>query len=310
MTTAEPFQTENDELATVPSTQPLSQREIRKQFLLDTLQEKPVLLPLAISAISLIYILLYAPVLGGSMIVFVLMVAASLFGVAFFIWQAVIRYQQGYTRKLQELADRFEAENSARLESRLRDLYTCLEQGFTETHAQEGLKILHGLEHEYNQLQPVIHREEEADLISMSNLASLVSETYIQGLNVLDHALEIERAIGSTDIKQLQAEIKSLEQKAATVKNSPASVESLVLNQEKIDFNKERLSMVTKLKLRVDELLHQADRCEASLSKTRIELAALKADASDVNVTSVINTLQKTIERAKEVQAELKKLGY
>jgi hypothetical protein len=67
---------------------------------------------------------------------------------------------------------------------------------------------------------------------------------------------------------------------------------------------------VSRLRLRVEELLHQADRCEASLSKTHIELAALKADASDVSVTSVIGTLQKTIERAKEVQAELKKLGY
>jgi len=92
--------------------------------------------------------------------------------------------------------------------------------------------------HEYNQLQPVIHREEEADLISMANLASLVSETYLQGLNVLDHALEIERAIGSTDIKQLQAEIKSLEQKAATVKNSPASVESLCSTRRRLTSTK------------------------------------------------------------------------
>jgi hypothetical protein len=68
--------------------------------------------------------------------------------------------------------------------------------------------------------------------------------------------------------------------------------------------------MLTNLQLRVEELLHQAERCEASLSKTHVDLADLKAGASGASVDSVIVTLQKTIERAKEVQAELKKLGY
>jgi len=55
---------------------------------------------------------------------------------------------------------------------------------------------------------------------------------------------------------------------------------------------------------------HQAERCEASLSITHVDLVDLKAGASGASVNSVIVTLQKTIERAKEVQAELKKLGY
>jgi hypothetical protein len=196
------------------------------------------------------------------------------------------------------------------IESRLQDTYTSLEQGFNETKAQEGLKILYGLEHEYRQLQPVIQHGEEADLLSISNLAVLVRETYLQGLNVMEHALELERAAGSTDSNQLLAEIESLERKAAAVKQNPASAESLQLIQEKINFNRERLGTLTNLHLRVEELLHQAERCEASLSKTHVDLADLKAGASGTSVNSVIITLQKTIERAKEVQAELKKLGY
>ena len=42
----------------------------------------------------------------------------------------------------------------------------------------------------------------------------------------------------------------------------------------------------------------------------RIELAALKADNVDASVNSVTQALQKTITQAKEVQEELKKLGY
>jgi hypothetical protein len=303
-------QTKTNQPDTAPFNQPLSPREIRRQFLLDGLQENTVLLPFSICAAGLIYSLLYAPILGGSKMILLVAVGAGLFGLASFLWRSVIRYQQGYTQKLQELAALYDAEQTMGIETRLQEAYTCLEQGFDEINSQEGLKILHGLEHEYRQLQPVLQHGEEADLLSISNLAVLVRETYLQGLNVLEHALELERAAGSTDPGQLQAEIESLEGKAAATKQNPASAESLQLLQEKIDFNRERLAMLENLHLRVEGLLHQAERCQASLSKTHIDLADLKAGASGASVDAVIVTLQKTIERAMEVQAELKKLGY
>jgi hypothetical protein len=310
MTHGTSLQTKNNQPDTAPFNQPVSQREIRRQFLLDVLQEKDVLFPFTICAIGLIYNLLYAPVLGGFSIVWIVTIAAGLFGAASLIWRSVIRYQRGYTRKLQELAALNDAEQTLSIESRLQNAYASLEQGFHEIEDQEGLKILFGLEHEYRQLQPVIQHGEEADLLSISNLSVLVRETYLQGLNVLEHALELERAVGSTDPNQLQAEIESLERKAAAVKQNPAGTESLQFIREKIDFNRERLDALANLHLRVEELLHQAERCKASLSKTHIDLADLKAGDSGASVDSVIVALQKTIERAMDVQAELKKLGY
>jgi hypothetical protein len=73
--------------------------------------------------------------------------------------------------------------------------------------------------------------------------------------------------------------------------------------------HKERLELIGRLELRVDELLHQANRCEATLHQTRIELAALKADSAEASVSEVIQSLQSTISQAKEVQDEMKKLG-
>ncbi len=64
------------------------------------------------------------------------------------------------------------------------------------------------------------------------------------------------------------------------------------------------------LLLRVDQLLHQAGACEASLHRTRVEIAALRADSVESSVNAVIGTLRKTITQAKEVQDELKRLGY
>lgn len=310
MTKETPLQVENNHLEPSPPAPLPSQREIRSRFLLDSLQEYPVILPFALSMIGLTYSLLYAPILGKSNFVLVVTVAAGLFGAASLVWRTVIHYQQGYTRKMKELAGFYEAENLVRLESSLNEKYYSLEQGFNEIQYQEGIKNLCGLENEYLQLQAVLNRGEEADLLSASNLALLVRETYLQGLNVLDHALELKRAIGSTNTIQLQGEIKNLERKLASARQSSANAENLQLIQEKLNFNKDRLNTVLNLQLRVEELLHQANRCEASLNKTHIELAALKADATDVNVTSVIATLQMTIERAKEVQSELRKLGY
>jgi hypothetical protein len=310
MTHGKSLQTKDKPVETAPFNQPLSRGEIRRRFLLDVMQENTVLLPFAICALGLIYSLLYAPLLGRSNMILTVTVAAGLFGLASLLWRSVVRYQQGYTRKMRQLTALYEAEQTLSIETRLQATYATLEQGFSEIKAQAGLQILYGLEHEYRQLQPVLQSGAEADLLSVSNLAVLVRETYLQGLNVLEHALELERAAGSTDPNQLQAEIDGLQRKAAAARQNPARRESLQLIQEKIDFNQERLDTLANLHLRVEELLHQAERCKASLSKTHIDLADLKAGASGASVDSVIITLQKTIERAKEVQAELKKMGY
>lgn len=310
MEQGEPLHSGNDKLATVSSAQLLSPREIRKQLLIDRLQDKAVILPFGISAMALIYSLLYAPILGGFLIGLVVFILAGLAGVAVFLWRFVIQYQGHFARKSQELLARYEAENSSRAESLLKKTYADLEQGFYEIKAHQGLKSLRQLQYEYSQLQLVLNRGPEADLLSMSNLALLVRETYLQGLNVLEDTFELERALHSTDNTQLRAEIADLERKAALVQQYTYDPGRIALINEKIESNKERLAMAEKLQLRVDELLHQADRCEASLGKTRIELAALKVDASSTSVSAVIDTLRETIERAKAVQAELKQMGY
>ena len=69
-------------------------------------------------------------------------------------------------------------------------------------------------------------------------------------------------------------------------------------------------SLEVKLWQSADKLLYQSDRCEASLHRTRIELAALTAESSETSVSAVTETFEKTINQAKEVREELKRLGY
>jgi hypothetical protein len=288
----------------------LSACEVRKQLLIDILQDKCSLLPLALSIGALLYSLLYAPVLGGLIISLGVFSITAFVSLTMFIWRYVICFQQNFALKSQELIAYYEAQNLFLEKQRLIETHARLEHGFSEIKASEGLSTLHKLDHEYKALEPVLISGKETDLLSISSLEALVKETYLRGLSVLVDVFELERAIRSTDHAQLQVEITELQRKASTAVYDPSQQKWIAQVNERIASNQERLNMVSNLNKRVEELLYQANRCEASLGKTRIELAALKADASEIGVSAVLETLRTTIDRAREVQEELKQLGY
>ncbi len=68
--------------------------------------------------------------------------------------------------------------------------------------------------------------------------------------------------------------------------------------------------MLDEVRMKTEELLQQARRCEASLSRARIDLAALRTDAPESSVEQVLQALRRTVDQAKAVQAEIKRLGY
>lgn len=288
----------------------LSERQIRRQLLVDRMQDRLAVFPLGLSAAALVYTLLYAPVLGGFLAGLVVFILAGLVGALYTIWQLGFRYQQNYALKSQELVAYYEEMSLVTEEARLRSAAEGLEGGFGELKYQQGLNILHKLEHEYNETLQALSTGKETDLLSMAGLESLVRETYYRGLSVLQDVLDLERAIRATSSSQLQSEIGELEKKASGLRKDPAQRSRLDQINERIQANQERLHIVLKLKQRVEELLFQASRCESSLGKARIELAALKADASDIGVSTVTETLRRTIDRALEVQSELKQMGY
>ena len=84
----------------------------------------------------------------------------------------------------------------------------------------------------------------------------------------------------------------------------------LRLKEDTLASHSQRLAMLEKLQLRVEQLLYQASRCEASLHGTRVELAAIRTGSSEATVDSVTEALRRTIHQVKEVQEELRRLGY
>ncbi len=288
--------------------QHLSEGHIRTELLLEQLQTKSFLLPAGASIVALIFAFLYAPVVGGFSISLDISLVTGAAAAAVIFWRYVIRFQHHYALKSQELVARFEEQNLYMEEQRLA-ANGMLEAGFSEVNAAEGLNILRALDREYRFIRLILKSGKQIDLVPFSNLDTKVKETYFRGLSILEDVLGLERAIRFTDQAQLQSEIAELQRKAAAVSADPSQQGLFVKINERIGSNEERLRSASNLKQRVEELLYQAKQCEASLSKARTDLAALKTGTSESGVSGVIEALGKTIGRAGEVQLTERKEG-
>ena len=121
---------------------------------------------------------------------------------------------------------------------------------------------------------------------------------------------ELTLAIHPLNKGRLEEEIVEIEKEVETLSKYEGQERRVKLREEKVAFHQELMEMVNQHQYQADELLFQCNRCEASLSRTRIELASLQAGSSETSVSSVTQSLRSTINQAKEVQEELKRLGF
>ena len=146
--------------------------------------------------------------------------------------------------------------------------------------------------------------------LSTPHIFALVEETYRQGLSVLADALRLTLVVQTSNAPRLDAEIAELEKEIDSLRSHEATEARVDIREAIIRSHKRRLESLGLQQLRLDELLYQADSCEACLALTRIELAVLHAGSSEASVSSVTEALQRTIDQAIEVQAKLKSLGF
>jgi hypothetical protein len=146
--------------------------------------------------------------------------------------------------------------------------------------------------------------------ITVAHIPPLAEDACRQGLSVLEDALELMRAVDGPERERLEADTAELEREIETLREDETQAGRVILTQEKLTSHQERLNMIKQQRLRVHELLNQCGRCEASLDRTRLELAGFNADRAELSVGEVTQTLRRTIDQAKEIQEELKKSGW
>lgn len=235
----------------------------------------------------------------------VLLVAAGATAGAYY-WAYSLRHRPPQSDQPAEREDPSEAAE----QEELTQLRASLEKDFSALSWAAGLKSLAELEYEYQQLQALLDSFDDFGGLSANHVPRLARETYRQGLKVLSNARELMQAVHASHREKLEVEIAELESEVETMRQEQAPAERVRYREETIGSHRRRLALLDQQQPRVDELLYQAELCEASLARAHIELAALRAGESDSSVSTVTSTLQSTIDVAREVQEELRQMGF
>jgi uncharacterized membrane-anchored protein len=288
----------------------ISERAIKKKIRSEAIQHPFTVLPLTLFGLSIIYLGIFPATFGGTLLAIILLISSGVLAAASFFWRYSVRYSDAYSKQFQELMESQEQAEREKEQAEIEQLLEATQSGFQKINSVEGIKAVKELIYEYDQLQHVFEHKKEKDSLGVAHIPALAEETYRQGLSVLEDALEVGLAIHSSDKKNLEEAVKKLEKEIELLGRDETQAAKLEIKQATMSSHKERLDMIKQEQLRVDKLLYQCDRCEASLHRTRMELASLKVSSSETSVSAVTETLQKTINQAKEVQEELKKLGY
>ncbi len=182
--------------------------------------------------------------------------------------------------------------------------------GFSRNKSTEGLKVLERLSYEYTQLRLALERRRDDISLLAVRIPALGEETYRQGLSVLRHALELVQALRSSDEERLAGEAIRLEKEIDALSDDASQTSRVESLRDSLASYHQTLRLLRQQALRVEELLNQASRCEASLNQARIQLVSFGAVESEKGADAVIETLSRVIQQAKEVQEELKELGF
>ena len=294
-----------------PSEEDLSESAVvRERLRLDALRHPTTLVAFGLMVVAVCYLVILLP---GSIVrlatVAALTLAAAMAAVSF-LWLYAVRHRERYAARCRRLTEMLE-EAQCTTEREERDVLRMrLEQGFASLGLPKGVGAYRGLEEEFSKLCSVLENEHDSASLSTVAVPALATETYHRGLSVLGDALELMTIFQGASRGRLEGEIVELENEVESSGDDGVQGEIAWIRQDTLASHKHRLVRLDQLRLRADQLLHLAGRCEASLHNTRIEVAAIRAGGSASGVESVVSALQDTVLRAKEVQEELYRLGF
>ena len=294
-----------------PSTQNGIQAEehLKRELIFDALQYPTTIVPLFGVALAFIFVVIDLPGLPliGLVTAVALMLAAA---AASFIWRFFLRYEEEYGRRLQKLSV---TENRARRTSErqaLQEQGDLMRAGFTEKGSAEGVKVVDRLVTEFEQIEQLTRTWPQSSLVSISQIRALTEQTFQQGLNVLNSLLYLLPTADSSDREGLATDIQALEQEMENLKENGTDAAWLEIRNSRLSALRRQLELMSGQDLQAEEVLLKANLIEGALSRTRIELAALRAESTEGSQNAVSEALQRTIDQAKEVLDEMRTLGF
>jgi len=279
----------------------LDESVIRRQTAIEALQQPSTLIPLMVNVVSTLYLILLSPIFKGGVVALILSVISGLAA----IFSLIGTYIRIYPAKMRQVIEVQEIRRKVLEESELERLHEDLKFEFQRVAYIDGLSILSSLTTHYNQLGDILSGRSYRDPLGVSLVPALAGEVYRQGLSVLWDTIDIIDVAEVSDRKKLEQDISRLENETSAFEKKKLRSEQVHLKEEILASHRVRLEMLDQLDLRIEQLLHQARRCDAILEATQVEITTSRINGSKAGVDSIIKTLQATLRQVKEVQDEL-----
>jgi hypothetical protein len=289
--------TDDYEAATLP--------DVRVAAVFEAVQKPLPLTCFTLAALALIYTLLLSSSMGFGWLAVVACLALTAAGVV----AVAGSFEQTRMETEHSLRTRWEADRLQRQRQSLDALKDTLVLDFEGSDMRDGRRALDQLSRAFHELEPALVRR-EADPLLLALMPRLSVELYREGL----HALSDARSRGSARFSEESAELrKQIDEYAAEIealKDDPLQAESVRLKQDYMDSDMRSLEILQANQLKFGRLVLQAMGCGVQLQQTRSDLLALRSGASTAGAEALIEAMQRTLEQAKQVQAEIRKLGF
>jgi class 3 adenylate cyclase len=298
-----------DDIPIVAPAAPVNDTAPRRLALSEAMEHPATLTAVTVAGLALIYLLLVAPQLGGSALALVILIVSAVAAVACFAWRYSIGYGEAEAQREVERLEREEAEATRRRIAEIAQRRRELAAGMARAGSDEGSRVLAGLTNEFEAISHSL-RESGADsaLSFVHILPGLAEETYMTGLSVLAQALGLLEVSESSRRRRIELELLDIKERL----DDPSRTDERerARDERRKESHEQTLAALDDARNGAGDLLAEAERCENTLYRTRVELAALRAGRATVSVDSVIETLQDNIRRVREVQDELRRLQY
>jgi class 3 adenylate cyclase len=284
----------------------------RREVVTEAALHPTTLVGVTLAGVSMIFLLVLAPELGmgglsAAVLVLGVVVATSSFVREYSLTYRERRQRIDDNRRDRELADQRHRAGQERSELRRR-----LEMEYARVsseHARDGERVLAALADEFDALTALLLRSQVRSSISASAvLPDLADETHRHGMSALSDALELLEFADGPQRRRLEGELDDIEARLA--RDSYADERARSQDEQRRDSHKQLLVRHDEARRRASDLLFEAERCTAALAEARIEVASVRAGDARVDIDAVVQTLQVTIRRVRDVQDEMRRLGY
>ena len=288
---------------------------LRRPLVVESLQHPTTMAALTVAGLAAIFRVVLSPEIGlewAGVVAIVIGSLALLASMASFGW----RYTSGYT---EEQARIFEGQRKREIEAvahavareraesrhRLEVEFARLDS----VDARECGRVLATLGGEFDAIAELLQRGGGRLSVSMSSLLpNLSDETYRHGMSALSDALELFESADGAQRWRLEDELVEIEERLA--RNLPADERARIRDEQRLASHRQLLTRHEESRQRARDLMFEAERCTAAIAEAHIELASLRAGDTQVDVDAVVQALQETIRRVREVQDEFRRLGH